>query len=64
LAGYRGMLKRAIARRTGCVTRLFQFVDVLPQLHDSRMIANQFPGRIWAASNWAGMFGRALRLTE
>ena len=62
LAGYRGMLKRAIADDR-LRDALFQFVDVLPQLHDSRMIATHFQAYL-GGFKLGGMFGRALRLTE
>ncbi|ODU43449.1 MAG: hypothetical protein ABS92_10175 [Thiobacillus sp. SCN 63-374] len=62
LAGYRGMLKRAIADDR-LRDALFQFVDVLPQLRDSRMIATHFQAYM-GGFELGGMFGRALRLTE
>jgi RHH-type proline utilization regulon transcriptional repressor/proline dehydrogenase/delta 1-pyrroline-5-carboxylate dehydrogenase len=61
-AGRRSVLKRAIADdrlRDG----LFQFIDVLPQLRDHRMIAAHFHAYL-GGFELGGVFGRALRLGE
>jgi RHH-type proline utilization regulon transcriptional repressor/proline dehydrogenase/delta 1-pyrroline-5-carboxylate dehydrogenase len=61
-AGYRRVLKRAIADDR-LRDALFQFIDVLPQLRDSQMIAVHFHTYL-GGFELGGMFGRALRLAE
>lgn len=61
-AGYRRVLKRAIADDR-LRDALFQFIDVLPQLRDARMIAAHFQAYL-GGFELGGMFGRALGLAE
>src|SRR5512139_2198747 len=61
-AGRRGVLKRAIADDR-LRDALFQFIDVLPQLHDAHVIAAHFHAYL-GGFELGGVFGRALRLAE
>ena len=61
-AGYRSVLKRAIADEA-LRDALFQFIDVLPQLRDARMIAAHFQAYL-GGLELGGLFGRALGLAE
>jgi RHH-type proline utilization regulon transcriptional repressor/proline dehydrogenase/delta 1-pyrroline-5-carboxylate dehydrogenase len=61
-AGRRRVLKRAIAD-TQLRDALFQFIDVLPQLHDPHLIAAHFRAYL-GDFELGGMFGRMLRLGE
>ncbi|HSJ80271.1 MAG TPA: proline dehydrogenase family protein [Thiobacillus sp.] len=61
-AGRRSVLKRAIADDR-LRDALFQFIDVLPQLHDPRMVAAHFRAYL-GEFELGGLFGRLLRLGE
>ncbi|HEX7972495.1 MAG TPA: hypothetical protein VF501_09870, partial [Thiobacillus sp.] len=61
-AGRRAILQRAIADAP-LRDALFQFVDVLPQLHDPRAIAAHFRAYL-GDFELGGLFGRMLRLGE